>query len=58
VLDLVPRQPEPVRRLQVVARRRLALAGRAPGEEVGAEVPDRRRRRQQGGDDREADGQA
>src|ERR671931_1328993 len=41
VLDLVPRQPEVVERLEVVARRRLAVAGRAAGHEARSGVPDR-----------------
>lgn len=45
MLELVADEPEPVVRLQVVARRRLAVARRAAGEEVRARVQDGRPRR-------------
>jgi hypothetical protein len=40
VLDLVARQPEVVERLEVVARRGLAVTGSAAGEEARAGVLD------------------
>ncbi len=43
--ELVPDEPEPVAGLEVIARRRLAVARSAAGEEVRSRVPDRGRGR-------------
>jgi hypothetical protein len=42
VLDLVAEEPQVVRGLQMVAGRRLPVAGRAAGEELAADVLDAR----------------
>src|SRR5919198_2084174 len=57
VLDVVADEPEPVRRLQVVAGSRLSVAGGAPGQEMRAEVPDCRRCGHEPGNDVEAAGE-
>lgn len=43
VLELVARQPEAVRGLEMVSGANLAVPGLAAGEEVGVRVPERRR---------------
>ena len=46
MLDLVAEEPEPVGGLEMVARGRLAVAGRAAGEEVVVRALDRGPRRE------------
>ena len=57
VLQLVAGQPEPVRSLQMVAGRHLAVTALAAGQEVRARVRKRRCRRQQGGRDAQGGGE-